>query len=481
MYRMRLVLVIGTVLGSSSLLAQDLNPGGATTVPAMSTERAYSQPAANLNLTERNWFSRGDHLFRGAGPGLGPLYNATSCQGCHVRDGRGNFPSDSQQPMVSSFLRLSIPGQDEHGGVVPEPVYGDQLQTFAVAGVPVEGFSYVEYQEQPGQFADGTAYSLRQPIYKVRDLGYGAFAAGVMFSPRTAPPVYGLGLIEAIAEADILALADAQDRNGDGISGKANRSWSVLTQRYELGRFGLKAGNPSILQQLSGAYRGDMGVTNPVFHGEVCTPAQTACLDTAQQERGIAPNVDELNLALVEFYNRTLGVPQTRPTAEFAAGQALFSQLGCASCHTPSFTTGELSGSQLGAIDGLGLKPNAPVVNAVSKQRIAPYSDFLLHDMGGECQPVKQEQGVWVQHCQGLADGRPEGLADGREWRTAPLWGIGLTQQVNERAGFLHDGRARDVSEAILWHGGEAQSAREAFRQLPKTQREQLLQFVQAL
>lgn len=473
----------------------EVNPGGAATGAVVSTDRAYSQFAPNLSFIERGHFGRGDHLFRETQDGLGPLYNASTCQGCHVHDGRGNVPTSPAEPMISSFLRLSIPGRGEHGGVVPEPTYGEQLQTFAVEGLQPEGWSYVEYQERPGRFPDGEDYSLRQPVYKVRDLGYGPFHPEVMFSPRVAPPVFGLGLIEAIPETAILAQADPEDRDGDGISGRPNRVWDVLAQRPALGRFGLKAGNPSILQQLAGAFRGDSGITNPLFSGEVCSERQEQCRQHAQAEHTAHPNASALTLALVEFYNRTLAVPRRRDADAPAvlAGKRLFFEIGCTGCHTPRYQTGELPGSRLGAIQGLQLDGAAPPVKAVSNQIIWPYTDLLLHDMGGSCQAVRREdadgrdcagdaaQCIWVQYCEGLADGRPEGEADGREWKTPPLWGIGLVKRVNPRAGYLHDGRGRDLNEAILWHGGEAEAAKERYRQLPRESRQALLGFLESL
>lgn len=471
----RLFLILGWVFGTPAW-AGDAAPAGGALTTTVTGPRAYSQFSPALSFIEQGHFKRGDFLFRGARPDVGPLFNETSCQGCHVHDGRGQPPATPGEPMASTFLRLSVPGDGGTGGVVPEPTYGDQLQTFATEG-PGEGWGFITYEPVTGEYADGTAFSLRQPVYHVRELRDGPLHPQVMMSPRTAPPVFGLGLIEALPEAALVGAADPDDADGDGISGRVNRVWDVATNRWAVGRFGYKAGNPSLLQQLAGAFRGDMGVTNPLFPDPVCTPVQAGCATDA------APKTDALTLALVEFYSRTLAVPERRNTEDPAvrAGEVLFSDLGCAGCHTPTLVTGEAAGSVLGTIEGLMLGPVQTRFAPTSGQTIYPYTDVLLHDMGGDCQPVSEADGVFTLRCTGLADGRPEYDATGREWRTAPLWGIGLAQAVNPRAGFLHDGRARTLAEAILWHGGEADAAREGFRTLAADDRARLIAFLESL
>lgn len=491
----------------------ELRPGGAATAD-VTTDRAYSQFVPNLDFVGQGDFKRGDMLFRGVHQGLGPLVNARTCQTCHVHDGRGNPPASPDEPMVSMFLRLSIPGDWGPSGVVPDPTYGDQLQTFGVVGnnprdsLPVhdgalnggpalgEGYAFIEYQPMPGRYPDGTVYTLQQPVYVVRDLAYGPFAVGVQFSPRLAPPIFGMGLLEAIPAADIAALADPHDVDGDGISGRLNQVWDRRAESPAPGRFGLKANQPSILQQLAGAYQGDLGISNSLFPHEPCAPAQAACLKAASQERNRGAELDasDLDLALVEFYSRTLAVPPRRAAdhPDVLEGKLLFQESGCAACHVPRHQTGTLPGSVLGAIDGLFLAPGAEPVRAVSQQTIWPYTDLLLHDMGGACEPVRRETAegetcdagaacLWVQRCSGLADGRSDFSATGREWRTPPLWGIGLTKTVNPRAGYLHDGRARTLEEAILWHGGEASDSRDQFAALDAAQRQQMLRFLESL
>lgn len=374
-------------------------------------------------------------------PGLGPVYNSVSCTSCHVNDGRA-----SPEPLGSHYIgflwRISVPGSDAHGGPAPVPGFGGQLQQRAIAGVAPEGTMEVLYTEQPGSYADGTTYSLRVPIYSVGQ-PYAAWPGDAMISPRLAPPVFGLGLLEAIPEASIVARADEGDADADGISGKAQRVWDPLNQRETLGRFGWKAGTPSVLVQTAGAYHEDMGITTPIFQ-----------LESSQgQPQDDGYNDDaELNDSLlhaVAFYIRTLAVPGRRDAdvPEVMAGEQLFVGLGCAKCHLPEQRT---------ATD--------VAFAAVSNQRIFPYTDLLLHDMGEE-----------------LADHRPDFRADGREWRTPPLWGIGLSQQVNGHQEFLHDGRARGFEEAILWHGGEAEASKEAFRQLTPAQRAAVVKFLRSL
>ncbi len=450
-------------------------PGGdATTDTGLTTADAFSQFSANMGFAKELDFKIGNGVFRKlwvsapsstrSSDGLGPLFNARACQSCHLKDGRGHPPrsTDVEDRSVSMFLRLSIPPQTEEerrsiaegrGGVIPEPIYGSQLQELGVQGHAGEGRMIVTYDENPVTLAGGEVVRLRKPTYRIVDLGYGPLHPETMVSPRMTPQMIGLGLLEAIPEADILARADPDDRDGDGISGRANRVWSVEQNRVTLGRFGWKAGQPTVLQQSAEAFAGDIGIGNwiaPRAFGD-CMPAQEFCRKAPHGGTAKAPD-EEINrtlLNLVGFYARNLAVPARRdPTgADVLAGKRIFSAIGCASCHVPSHVTGENS-------------PDPHLRN----QRIWPYTDLLLHDMGD-----------------GLADGRPEGFADGREWRTPPLWGIGLTETVNGHTFFLHDGRARSIAEAILWHGGEAQSARDAFAVLSPDDRKKLIDFVNSL
>ncbi|MEM7100258.1 MAG: di-heme oxidoredictase family protein [Pseudomonadota bacterium] len=468
-------------------------------------------------------FKGGNAIFRNDHEGEGPLLNARTCQGCHIRDGRGSVPADTLTPMDSMSIRLST-GVDAQGAVIPDPIYGTLLQTFGLdsfrgsvadglasfeggSGAAIgEGFGFVEYESVQGNFNDGTAYELRKPTYKVRDLSYGDLSPDVLFSPRIAPSVFGLGLLEVVSEDDIRELADPNDADGNGISGRVNEAFDVTTQTNRLGRIGLKATVGSLLAQTSGAYVSDMGVTSSFVPDETCTTVQTTCLDAAAIEPNRHPggangvDISDVELAFVEFYVRLLAVPQRRGFDEATqswdegvlAGRTLFFESGCGACHHYSFTTGVAPGSVLGEIDINVLVPNAPDIEVLSGQRIYPYSDMLLHDMGGSCDVISRETEAgnvcgagencfWVQRCEGLADGRPEGLASGAEWRTTPLWGLGLVKTVNPNATFLHDGRARNISEAILWHGGEGEFSRDAYLAMSAQERDQLLGFLDSL
>lgn len=435
--------------------AGDPLSGGATTV-FTATRDAFGQPARNLPLAERTAFFVGNALFNRtwvAAPsstvgsdGLGPVFNAPSCSSCHLRDGRGRPPLEPSEPFVGLLVRLSIPGTAADGGPLPEPRYGDQLSHRAIPGVPPEGQPAVTYGERDGTYGDGEPFALLVPVYSFSALAFGPLDPAVQISPRVAPAIIGLGLLAAIDDAEVLARADPDDVDGDGISGRPNWVWDRRRHTTVLGRFGWKANQPNLEQQNAAAFLGDIGLTSPLFAEENCTPVQLAC---AAAPSGGTPELDQEKLDVVTFYTRYLAVPARRDVADPAVreGEALFSAIGCAACHTPAAVTGAV--------------PDAP---ALAGQRVHPYTDLLLHDMGED-----------------LADGRPDFDADGREWRTPPLWGIGLVTVVNRHTRFLHDGRARDLAEAILWHGGEATAARERFRLLPAGDRAALVRFLESL
>ena len=428
--------------------------GGETT--AFATNRnAFSFSARNLTNLERRTFEVGDSFFEqnwvtapastAARDGLGPTFNAQSCSSCHVLDGRGRPPVDDADPERGLLFRISIPGAAAHGGPLPDPIYGGQLQDRAILTAPAEGRFRIAYDVIHGAYGDGEPYTLLAPRYSFADLAFGPLHPELMVSPRVAPSAFGAGLLEAIAEADILAQADPDDADGDGISGRPNLVWDARRGATALGRFGWKANVPTVEQQVAGAFLGDIGITSPLFPAENCPAAQTDC-QTAPH--GGSPEIPAHRLAQVVFYNQTLAVPAMRNVddPQVRQGAALFLQAGCATCHTPRYTTGE-----------------HPVA-ALSHQAILPYTDLLLHDLGA-----------------GLADGRPDFLADGREWRTPPLWGIGLIDNVNGHTRLLHDGRARSIAEAILWHDGEGLAAREMFRNMPRAARAALLRFLESL
>ncbi|MCD2310916.1 di-heme oxidoredictase family protein [Pseudosulfitobacter pseudonitzschiae] len=444
-------------------------PGGAATVRVKPNADAFSQPSANISFEDELNFKVGNGLFRKiwvsapsstlASDGLGPLYNARSCQRCHLKDGRGHPPGPNAENAVSMFLRISIPDAaagiaeiKDYLGTAPDPTYGTQLQDFALPGIPAEYRLQIDYEERAVTLADGTTVMLRDPTYTAADLGYGPLHPQAMLSPRVAPQMIGLGLLEAIPAADILALADPDDADGDGISGRPNVVWSDEFNRPMLGRFGLKAGAPTVLQQSAGAFAGDIGISNPLYRdpfGE-CSTIQDACRKAPHGDGDVRGfEIDQEGLDLVVFYSRNLAVPARRNVddPQVLRGKQVFYDTGCASCHQPSFVTSRLTD-----------RPEQ------SFQLIWPHTDMLLHDMGP-----------------GLADNRPEAVADGTEWRTAPLWGIGLTQQVSGHTLFLHDGRARSLLEAILWHRGEAQLARDRVVNMPKPDRDALVSYLESL
>lgn len=444
-------------------------PGGATTVRASTTADAFSQPSANIGFARELDFKLGNALFRKlwvaapsstiASDGLGPLYNARSCQSCHIKDGRGRTPQGPEQDALSLVMRLSVPGGEARAEIegylatLPEPVYGGQVQDFTLPGQIAEGKPRVTWTEETVALSGGETATLRRPAWRLEDPGYGPLDPQVMTSIRVAPQMIGLGLLEAVPAADILALADENDADGDGISGRPNIVWSAEYDMPMLGRFGLKAGAPTLRQQAADAFVTDIGIGSPLHPqgwGD-CTPAQAACRnapDGTEPERGRL-EIDAEGLDLVAFYSQNLAVPARRSPddPQVLRGKAVFNEAGCSGCHRPAFVTNRIEG-----------KP------AQSFQLIWPYTDLLLHDMG-----------------EGLADNRPEARATGKEWRTAPLWGIGLTAQVTGVAEFLHDGRARSLLEAILWHGGEAQAARDAVVVLPPADRAALIRFLESL
>ncbi len=445
--------------------------GGAGTSTKLVNRDALSQFNANLTFEQEETFKLGNALFRKlwvsspsstlASDGLGPLFNARACQSCHIKDGRGH-PPEGAADATSMFLRLARPARTDEErqalenflvASLPDPGYGGQLQDLAVPGLKAEGRMVIEYQEQPVELGDGSVVSLRKPSYSVADLGFGPLDPETTLSPRMSPPMTGMGLIEAIHPADILAHADPEDRDGDGVSGRVAMARDPATGKLAIGRFGWKAQNATVRQQSAGAFAGDIGISTPdvpTSHGD-CTASQAECLALptgVQASLGETEAPDPV-LDLVTFYSQNLAVPARRlvDDADVLAGKQTFYELGCTSCHVPKYVTSR---------------------DAATKehrfQLIWPYSDFLLHDMG-----------------EGLADGQQVGSANGQEWRTPPLWGAGLTEIVNGHTFFLHDGRARNLTEAILWHGGEAENARDGFAGLVKSDRDKLVKFLESL
>jgi CxxC motif-containing protein (DUF1111 family) len=425
----------------------DALSGGATTV-FDSGPGAFGHPAPNLDAASFARHSAGDATFSlefVATPGLpnsglGPLFNNTACEGCHNGDGRGRPPNPGE-PFESMLFRVSIPGADANGGPKPAGVFGTQLQLDAVPGDVPEATASVAYVGSVGRFGDGTSYSLRVPRYAFTGL-VAPLPSDLLVSPRVAPFNFGLGLLEAIPEATIRSRVEWNEARHDGILGRVNVVYDVPLQTYVIGRFGWKANVGTLLHQAAGAFNGDMGITSSYFPAENCEGEYPDC-------KRHAPEVIDKTIADVAFYTQTLGVPARRhlDDPQVRKGEYMFYAAGCDRCHVPTTVTGVLSG-----------------VPAVSNQTIHPYTDLLVHDMGP-----------------GLADYRPDFRASGREFRTPPLWGIGLVQTVNGHTFFLHDGRARNLLEAVLWHGGEARAARERFKAMSAEARNALIAFLNSL
>lgn len=411
---------------------------------------AFEQPAPNVDAATRTRFYAGQAIFQldwadvsatSDRAGLGPTFNATSCEACHARNGRGTLPAPGLS-ITTALVRLSVPRTDGSGTFGPDPVYGEQLQPFGISGVPGEGGVMVRLTERAGAYDDGFPYALVRPE-AVPSFALGPPAAGVELSLRVAPATYGMGLLEAIPEADILANADPDDRDGNGISGRPNQVGHPTKPGAWLGRFGWKAGQPSVEAQNAAAFVGDIGVTSPLFVSEGCPGPQTSCEARASDRVELSAS----RLEALTVFTVAAGVPERRNADSPAVlrGKLLFNRAGCGQCHVPAFTTHAPESWR----DGL---------------RIRPYTDLLLHDMGD-----------------GLADRRPEGLASGTEWRTPPLWGLGLLNEVSGHGRLLHDGRARGFEEAILWHGGEGEASRRAFEALDSTDRAALVRFLESL
>jgi len=461
---LNLLFIFGLLLSISSCESDDNEPlkaekgeellGGEATIFDQSPNAfIYQIPGLSDNdgllffvgnsFFNQNWVS--SPASTKARDGLGPVFNARSCAGCHFKDGRGRPPAFDGETATGMLLRLSVDGQGSHGEPVPEPTYGGQFQDNSILGVMKEGGFEILYSEVEGKYPDGTSYSLRKPHYQFVNLEYGEMSSAVKISPRVAPQMIGLGLLEAISEETILRNADEDDVDNDGISGRPNYVWDVLNKKTTLGRFGWKANEPNILQQSAGAFSGDMGITTFVFPDENC-PHGVNC-DTLPN--GGKPEIDDDDLLKVVLYSSTLAVPAQRDVNDpnVLKGRQLFEKTGCVKCHIPKVQTGI-----------------HPTIDGLSNQTIRPYTDLLLHDMGED-----------------LADFRPDFQANGKEWRTPPLWGIGLFNVVNGHTFYLHDGRARNIEEAILWHGGEAENIKKKFMELSKDERSKLIRFLESL
>lgn len=491
--------------------------GATTTFDASESGHGFSTPAPNLSAASLVEHLEGDVNFETSfttAPnvehpeldGLGPVFNNADCNSCHQRDGRNStpiVPTGKDRIKLGSeaglFLRISKAASEvcttgtaanDYCAPVAVPNFGGQLFHRGVLKARPDWKDnqfggqadvYLSYEITQITYPDGNIVTLKRPVFAVENpydapgetlnsanLTSDLLQDDVLMGWRNGMPVFGLGLLEAIPEADILALVDISDSNGDSISGKANFVFDAIKAQagnshpVSLGRFGWKANTPSVRVQSLAALRGDIGITNPLFPDESVVGTalhdsyltRTGFTDTGEDENGATEASAEFSDAVV-FYAETLAVPARRnvDSPNVREGARLFEQVNCSGCHKASFVT-----QSSGNIGGVAM------IAALKGQTIYPFTDMLLHDMGAE-----------------LADGRPDFLADGNEWRTRPLWGIGLTQTVNPLAGFLHDGRAATVEEAILWHGGEAAVSRDGFMALSMDERKQVIDFLMSL
>ena len=439
-------------------------PGGETS-NQVENKNSFSLSSRNLEEHMRINFLVGNALFERmwedssiskniAKDGLGPFFSARSCESCHINDGRGHIPLTNKEDKISVVIQISqnIEQSNDYIKNIEDDTYGGQISEFAVKDVLKEADIIIDYKYSLEMYEDGRVVELRRPIIKIDNLNYGDFNESTTFSARIAQPMIGLGLIEHISDQSLLMNEDINDTNNDGVSGKANKVWDIENEKLAIGRFGWKAAQPSVYQQTADAFYHDMGLSNKLYSNPFnCTSKQVECTKAIS---GNSEEYDDLEVSndqldLVTFYSSQLGVPARRSinAENVKKGKEIFFALNCNSCHVESFMTGD-SGSHAN----------------LNNQIIYPYSDFLLHDMG-----------------ESLSDGVSEFFAQGSEWRTPPLWGIGLASIVSDEYGYLHDGRARTIEEAILWHGGEANENIQNYKKLKKYEVNQLLSFINSL
>ncbi|OXL25409.1 thiol oxidoreductase [Psychrobacter sp. DAB_AL32B] len=463
---------------------QEIKQGGDTGISITSSE-SYSKPSSNITASRKGSFFIGNAFFRqpwviapastDSRDGLGALFNVAACQSCHVKDGRGHAPMTSDDDADSLLIRLAMPAttdeqrqqlQDSLIEKVVHPMYGGQLQDRGIQGVPAEARIAVQWTDKPVTFADGYVETLRAPIFNLTNPGYGPFDGELMVSPRIALPMIGLGLLEQIPDADIKKQVASNHKNSSDIKGKFNLVMDPQTGKVALGRFGWKAGQTKLLTQNQSAFNEDMGLTSSIRPTESCMPTQSACMNaaTGADEQGNGKQPVEVNdevAKFVEFYTRNLAVPHRRNADDklVLAGKKRFYDMGCQSCHTPRY--------QLPKTDDDHIEQHGQV--------IYPYTDLLLHDMGDDLADRTIAGKLPPKNLQ------VEFLANSYEWRTPALWGIGLAQTVDPQATFLHDGRARTLMEAVLWHGGEAKKQQQKVLKLDKQGRTELNAFLQSL
>ena len=474
-------------------LPDDALLGGTASVSYNYSEepfRVFQQTVNNIGITDLQRFVTGRRLFHTSfldgthlefpniNPPmtnhvnqLGPRFNGVRCEACHNLNGRSQPQVQGSPALTQSFLTAV---SSTESGIVPDPTYGMNIQQQAQsATAPNYKVNVQSFQTIVHTMVTGEIVELQKPVYQFNG------PVPVQYSVRQAPQIIGAGLLEAIDESTILEFAQSHD----GVSGTPNWVIDPETGATRLGRFGWKANKASLRDQVAEALMLDMGVTSPIYPARECqqNPVSSACKSASQTVSGVT----EQDLEAMTHYAELVGVPAQRkypsgfatglrisnehkvnPTA-IADGAGLFTRVGCAACHVTQMQTG----------------PNHPF-QELRNQTIHPYSDLLLHDMGP-----------------GLADTLTQGQAQPSMWRTQPLWGIGSLAYVQEtdainagpdlphdpislpvsRARYLHDGRARSILEAILWHDGEAQAARLKFEALTPDQRDEVLMFLGSL
>jgi CxxC motif-containing protein (DUF1111 family) len=447
-------LAAGLVLAALSLApAEDTSDAPAARATSPETGRAaFTQHLPDLSDEQLQTFALGNKVFGTSWveapasverfDGLGPYYSRRSCSGCHIRDGRGTPPTGAKGDDGIFVIGLA---REVDGAFAPDPRYGEQLSESAIPGIAPEGHLGVRWQEQSFRFPDGELASLRNPAFEVQALPLGPLALDTRLRPRLAPAIPGVGLLEGIPDSAILAREDPDDRDGDGISGRVRRVPDGPEGQFEVGRFGWKADQGTLLDQVAHALRFDMGITSDVHPTADLSPAESLA---AKRPEGGRPEIDAATLSALVDYCAMLAVPARRNVSDsrVVRGGTLFATAGCTSCHGGAYTT---EASEFAALSG---------------QRIAPGTDLLLHDMGS-----------------GLAEPVGDSTVSGAEWRTPPLWGLGLHSRVTGHRYLLHDGRARTLIEAILWHGGEARASRERFIRMDAADRSALLDYLESL
>lgn len=436
----RLIFLLLAISTAKPSLAEEVDItrlGGALTSD-LSPKVALELPAPNIRPELFNFHLNGHTVFHSSfefpnSEGkilLGPNFNHNACGGCHVRDGRGPIEfarkTTSGSPML---IKVSLRGLNPDGSPRDVPGVGEQLQDHTVNGKNKFNIR-LQWKEIKGTYPDGKKYKLRKP--QISFSVPGISRDSIVHSTRMSPPVVGMGLLEAVSDSTIIQMSDPLDRDGDGISGRVSVIINRENNTRAIGRFGFRASHPTVKQQSAAAFFNDMGMTNEIF-------------TDSSKSMEVSPE----QMALAVFYQQAAGVTPARNQNDpnVIWGKRHFQKVGCDSCHKMTLVTGDAG------------------IPETANQVIHPFTDLLLHDMGP-----------------GLADRRAEFSASGREWRTSPLWGIGLHHLIaKHRPGYLHDGRARSLEEAILWHGGEAKRARDKFTKLKEFERKQLLEFLRSL